>query len=41
METPKEYYRADGVRITHDPYTKHMKEKYGALGQTDPDGFDP
>merc|ERR1719502_2636088 len=35
------YYRADGVRITHDPYAKGMAEKYGAPGNTDADGFDP
>mmetsp|Transcript_13911 Transcript_13911/g.33045 ORF Transcript_13911/g.33045 Transcript_13911/m.33045 type:complete len:245 (+) Transcript_13911:12-746(+) len=34
-------YRADGVRITHDPYAPGMKETYGAPGQTDRDGFDP
>lgn len=35
------YYRADGVRITHDPYTPNMIEKYGAPGKTDHEGFDP
>lgn len=35
------YYRHDGVRITHDPYSKHMAEKYGAPGNTDNEGFDP
>ena len=35
------YYRADGVRITHDPYHPHMIEKYGAPGKTDNEGFDP
>ena len=35
------YYRADGVRITHDPYARGMAEKYGAPGQTDNEGFDP
>ena len=35
------YYRADGVRITHDPYARGMAEKYGAPGKTDADGFDP
>ena len=35
------YYRADGVRITHDPYAAGMAEKYGAPGQTDNEGFDP
>ena len=33
------YYRADGVRITHDPYARGMAEKYGAPGKTDADGF--
>lgn len=37
----KEYYRKDGVRITHDPYANGMEEKYGGHGDTDPDGFDP
>ena len=36
-----EFYRADGVRITHDPYAPGMKEKYGAPGRTDGEGFDP
>ena len=35
------YYRADGVRITHDPYAPGMAAKYGAPGQTDGEGFDP
>lgn len=36
------YYRkSDGVRITHDPYSPGMVEKYGAPGQTDNEGFDP
>jgi len=35
------YYRADGVRITHDPYAPGMAEKYGKPGQTDREGFDP
>ena len=26
-----EYYRSDGVRITHDPYHPDMAEKYGEL----------
>ena len=41
--TPKmpEYYRADGVRITHDPNAAGMREKYGAPGATDQEGFDP
>eukprot|EP00955_Chlamydomonas_euryale_P108931 365891-Chlamydomonas_euryale.AAC.14 len=38
---PREYYRADGVRITHDPYAPGMVEKYGAPGSTDREGFDP
>ena len=37
----REYYRSDGVRITHDPYAPGMAEKYGIEGQTDPAGFDP
>ena len=36
-----EYYRSDGVRITHDPYAPGMAEKYGLPGQTDREGFDP
>lgn len=36
-----ENYRADGVRIQHDPTAPGMAEKYGAKGSTDPDGFDP
>merc|ERR550532_1324287 len=36
-----EYFRNDGVRITHDPYTPGMVEKYGRPGQTDNEGFDP
>mmetsp|Transcript_255 Transcript_255/g.393 ORF Transcript_255/g.393 Transcript_255/m.393 type:complete len:364 (-) Transcript_255:138-1229(-) len=36
-----EYYRHDGVRITHDPYAPGMAEKYGRPGQTDNEGFDP
>jgi len=35
------YYRADGVRITHDPYAPGMVEKYGRPGETDNEGFDP
>ena len=35
------HYRADGVRITHDPYAPGMEQKYGAAGATDPEGFDP
>jgi len=34
-------YRADGVRIHHDPDAPGMAEKYGDRGQTDPEGFDP
>lgn len=43
MSTSKapEYYRKDGVRITHDPYQPGMAEKYGLPGNTDPEGFDP
>ena len=36
-----QHYRADGVRITHDPFAAGMAEKYGAAGQTDAEGFDP
>jgi hypothetical protein len=36
-----EYYRHDGVRITHDPYAPGMSEKYGRPGKTDREGFDP
>ena len=36
-----EYYRADGVRITHNPNAPGMAEKYGAPGRTDEEGFDP
>lgn len=36
-----EYYRADGVRITHNPYDPKMMEKYGQPGETDNEGFDP
>lgn len=35
------YYRPDGVRITHDPYAPGMTEKYGAPGATNKEGFDP
>jgi hypothetical protein len=35
------YYRKDGVKITHDPFAPGMKEKYGAPGGTDNEGFDP
>ena len=41
MATTSEHYRADGVRITHDPHAKGMAEKYGEKGATDSDGFDP
>jgi len=37
----REHYRADGVRITHDPYASGMVEKYGRPGETDGEGFDP
>ncbi len=37
----KDHYRADGVRIQHDPYAQGMAEKYGRPGETDADGFDP
>lgn len=36
-----EYHRADGVRITHDPFAPGMAEKYGKPGATDHEGFDP
>merc|ERR1712013_733369 len=36
-----EYYRSDGVRITHDPYHPDMAKKYGQPGETDSEGFDP
>jgi len=35
------HYRADGVRITHDPNAPGMVAKYGAPGATDREGFDP
>lgn len=35
------YYRSDGVRITHDPSAPEMAAKYGRPGGTDRDGFDP
>lgn len=41
MSVAAGYYRADGVRITHDPYAPGMAEKYGAPGATDAEGFDP
>lgn len=34
-------YRADGVRITHDPYAPGVAERYGLPGKTDSEGFDP
>lgn len=34
-----EYYRWDGVRITHDPFAPGLAEKYGLPGETDPEGF--
>lgn len=34
-------YRADGVRIAHDPTAPGMAERYGAPGATDAEGFDP
>lgn len=36
-----EYYRADGVKILHDPYAPGMVEKYGRPQETDAEGFDP
>jgi hypothetical protein len=36
-----DYYRADGVRIQHNPYTAEMELKYGKPGATDSEGFDP
>jgi ankyrin repeat protein len=41
MSASGEYYRRDGVRITHDPYSPEMAEKYGLPGETDNEGFDP
>ncbi len=41
MSAAKEFYRSDGVRITHDPYETGMAEKYGTPGKTDSEGFDP
>eukprot|EP00977_Amphora_coffeiformis_P019197 scaffold7012_cov157-Amphora_coffeaeformis.AAC.5 len=44
MDDPQretDYYRSDGVRITHDPYAPGMASKYGLPGETDPAGFDP
>ena len=34
-------YRADGVRILHNPNDPRMAEKYGKPGATDNEGFDP
>ena len=34
-EGKMEHYRADGVRITHDPFAPGMAEKYGMPGKTD------
>lgn len=31
----REHYRADGVRITHDPFHPAMEAKYGRPGETD------
>lgn len=36
-----DYYRSDGVRITHDPFALGMADKYGTPGKTDNEGFDP
>ena len=33
-----EYYRTDGVRITHNPYDPDMMKKYGNPGETDNEG---
>lgn len=41
MSAKAEHYRADGVRITHDPDAPGMSEQYGERGETDPEGFDP
>jgi hypothetical protein len=41
MATGASVYRADGVRITHDPYAPGLAEKYGLPGATDNEGFDP
>ena len=41
LMTSISYYRQDGVRITHDPYSRSMAEKYGTPGSTDSEGFDP
>ena len=38
---PAALYRADGVRIMHDPNAPGMAEKYGEPGSTDAEGFDP
>jgi len=34
-------YRADGVRIAHDPHAPGVAARYGAPGATDAEGFDP
>ena len=41
MSGQKDLYRADGVRIGYDPYSKEMLEKYGSPGETDSEGFNP
>eukprot|EP00596_Hydrurales_sp_CCMP1899_P006007 CAMPEP_0119034068 /NCGR_PEP_ID=MMETSP1177-20130426/1116_1 /TAXON_ID=2985 /ORGANISM="Ochromonas sp, Strain CCMP1899" /LENGTH=210 /DNA_ID=CAMNT_0006991277 /DNA_START=195 /DNA_END=827 /DNA_ORIENTATION=+ len=41
MSTGKDLYRADGVKISYDPYSPGMREKYGAPGKTDDEGFNP
>jgi hypothetical protein len=41
MAHAREFYRSDGVRITHDPYSPEMVERYGMPGATDSEGFDP
>ena len=33
--TGGDMYRADGVRIMHDPFAPGMVEKYGRPGHTD------
>ena len=33
--TRMEHYRADGVRIAHDPFAPGVAEKYGTPGKTD------
>ena len=39
QEDRTEYYRSDGVHITHDPFAPGLAEKYGLPGETDPEGF--